>query len=171
MHAGNRHTNFENEFAEHLPDLSIALETVQVSATRVAGLTRRLVYDYAHTRLARRMTQMMLLPGTQVPAHRLGALVDIFVLAGDVSFVPRDAVSTAKAGDFVVMEPGTQVCPRAGYGTNCTSYRSTSCAQPVRSTAHTLSIYRQYGQAAGAREKLAGTPRIVRDSGLCTASS
>lgn len=116
LHAGNRHTNFENEFPEHLPDLSIELETVQVSATRVAGLTRRLVYDYAHTRLMRRMTQMMLLPGTQVPAHRLGALIDMFVLGGDVSFVARDTVSTAKAGDFVVMEPETQVAFSSRYG-------------------------------------------------------
>jgi hypothetical protein len=116
LHAGNRHKNFENEFPEHLPDLNIELEKVQVSATRVAGLTRRLVYDYAHTRLVRRMTQMTLLPGTQVPAHRLGALVDIFVLGGDVSFVARDAVSTAKAGDFVVMEPDTQVAFSSRYG-------------------------------------------------------
>lgn len=116
LHAGNRHTDFENEFPEHLPDLSIALDMVQISATRVAGLTRRLVYDYSHTRVVRRMTQLMLLPGTKVPAHRLSSLVDAFVLAGDVSFVARDLVSDAKAGDFVVMEPGTQVTFSSRYG-------------------------------------------------------
>jgi hypothetical protein len=116
LHAGNRHTHFENEFPEHLPDLSITLDAVQVSGTRVPGLTRRLVYDYAHTPLMRRMTQLMLLPGTRVPAHRLGSLVDAFVLAGDVSFVARDAVSHAKAGDFVVMEPGTQLTFSSRYG-------------------------------------------------------
>jgi len=116
LHAGNRHTSFENEFPEHLPDLSISLETVQVSATRVPGLTRRLVYDYAHTPHTRRMTQLMLLPGTQVPAHRIGALVDAYVLAGDVAFVARDTVSTAKTGDFVVIEPGTQVAFSSRYG-------------------------------------------------------
>jgi len=116
LHAGNRHTSFENEFPEHLPDLNIELESVQVSATRVAGLTRRLVYDYAHTRVQRRMTQLMLLPGTRVPAHRLGALVDVYILAGDVSFAARDMLSTAKAGDFVVMEPGTQVQFSSRYG-------------------------------------------------------
>lgn len=116
LHAGNRHTDFENEFPEHLPDLSIRLEAVQVSATRVAGLTRRLVYDYAHTPHTRRMTQLMLLPGTRVPAHRLSALVDAYVLAGDLTFDAHDATSTAKAGDFVVMEPGTQVTFSSRYG-------------------------------------------------------
>jgi quercetin dioxygenase-like cupin family protein len=116
LHAGNRHSDFENEFPEHLPDLSIRLDAVQVSATRVAGLTRRLVYDYANTLHVRRMTQLMLLPGTKIPAHRLSALVDAFVLAGDLSFVAHDAVSTAKAGDFVVMEPGTQVTFSSRYG-------------------------------------------------------
>jgi len=116
LHAGNRHTDFENEFPEHLPDLSIRLEAVQVSATRVAGLTRRLVYDYVHTPHTRRMTQLMLLPGTKVPAHRLSALVDAYVLAGDLTFVAHDAASVAKAGDFVVMEPGTQVALSSRYG-------------------------------------------------------
>ncbi|MGH8816742.1 MAG: cupin domain-containing protein, partial [Achromobacter pestifer] len=49
LHAGNRHTHFENEFPEHLPDLSIPLDGVPISATRVPGVTRRLVYDYANT--------------------------------------------------------------------------------------------------------------------------
>jgi hypothetical protein len=116
LHAGNRHTDFENEFPEHLPDLSITLEAVQASGTRVAGLTRRLVYDYAHTRVNRRMTHMMLLPGTKVPAHRLGALVDMYVLAGDVTFASRGAHSTAKTGDFVILEPETQVSYVSRFG-------------------------------------------------------
>lgn len=116
LHAGNRHREFENEFPEHLPDLSIALEQVQVSATRVAGLTRRLVYDHAHTRFERRVTQLMLLPGTHVPAHVLTSLVDMFVLGGDVSFSVRGTGSHAKAGDFVVMEPGTQVSLMSRFG-------------------------------------------------------
>jgi quercetin dioxygenase-like cupin family protein len=116
LHAGNRHTDFENEFPEHLPDLSITLEQVQTSPTRVPGLMRRLVYDYAQTPHSRRVTQIMLLPGTVVPSHLLHALVDAFVVAGDVSFVARDITSHAKAGDFVVMEPGTQVSFSSRYG-------------------------------------------------------
>ncbi|MBN3754330.1 hypothetical protein G3N95_15370 [Paraburkholderia sp. Tr-20389] len=116
LHAGNRHTDFDNEFPEHLPDLSITLDTVQVSATRIAGLTRRLVYDYAHTLVNRRMTQLMLLPGTTVPAHLLSALVDIYVLAGDVSFGSRGATSVAKTGDFIVLEPDAHITYTSRYG-------------------------------------------------------
>ncbi|MFT4067347.1 cupin domain-containing protein [Paraburkholderia sp.] len=116
LHAGNRHTDFENEFPEHLPDLSITLEAVQASGTRVAGLTRRLVYDYAHTRVNRRMTHLMLLPRTKVPVHRLGALVDMYVLAGDVTFASRGTTSSAKTGDFVVLEPQTQVSYTSRFG-------------------------------------------------------
>ncbi|OZI77724.1 cupin domain-containing protein [Bordetella genomosp. 12] len=116
LHAGNRHTEFENEFPEHLPDLNIMLTSVAVTGTRVAGLTRRLVYDYAHTPHQRRMTQLMLLPGTKIPAHRLTALIDLYVLGGDVTFRANGRSAHAKAGDFVVMEPDTQVVFESRYG-------------------------------------------------------
>ncbi|WP_321794734.1 cupin domain-containing protein [Caballeronia sp. J97] len=116
LHAGNRHADFDNEFPEHLPDLSITLDQVQASGTRVPGLTRKLVYDYAQTPHSRRVTQIMLLPGTVVPAHLLHGLVDAFILSGDVSFAARDVASNAKAGDFIVMEPGTQVSFSSRYG-------------------------------------------------------
>lgn len=118
LHAGNRHAEFDNQFPEHLPDLNIALASVTVTGTRVAGLTRRLVYDYAHTPHMRRVTQLMLLPGTTVPAHRLTALVDMYVLGGDLTLTAKDAVSHARAGDFVVMEPGTQLTFSSRYGTS-----------------------------------------------------
>lgn len=116
LHAGNRHSEFENEFPEHLPDLNIRLESVAVSGTRVPGLTRRLVYDYANTPHQRRMSQLMLLPGTRIPAHRLTALVDLYVLGGDVSFFSNGHQAKAKAGDFVVMEPDTLLTFESRYG-------------------------------------------------------
>ncbi|SDV46918.1 hypothetical protein SAMN05216551_102101 [Chitinasiproducens palmae] len=116
LHAGNRHGNFENAFPDHLPDLSVSLDAVQVSPTRVAGLARRLVYDYAHARTERRMTQMLLLPGTVVPCHRLGALVDMYVLAGDLQIAAHGTRHSAKTSDFVVMEPDAQVTFETRYG-------------------------------------------------------
>ncbi|WP_200908067.1 hypothetical protein, partial [Achromobacter sp. DMS1] len=116
LHAGNRHAAFENAFPEHLPDLNIMLDAVPVSATRVPGLTRRLVYDYANTPHQRRMTQLMLLPGACVPAHRLTALVDLYVLGGDVRFHCQGKSLDAKAGDFVIMEPDAQLRFESRYG-------------------------------------------------------
>jgi len=116
LHAGNHHRDFENEFPEHLPDLNITLNSVAVTPTRVPGLARRLVYDYAHTPNQRRMTQLMLLPGTQVPLHRLTALVDMYVLGGDVTFTAQGVAAQAKAGDFVVLEPDTRLQFASRYG-------------------------------------------------------
>jgi len=116
LHAGNHHRDFENEFPEHLPDLNIRLDRVTVTATRVPGLARRLIYDYAQTRDQRRMTQLMMLPGTQVPLHRLTGLVDMYVLGGDVAFTAQGVSSQAKAGDFVVLEPDTRLQFTSRYG-------------------------------------------------------
>lgn len=62
------------------------------------------------------MTQLMLLPGCKVPAHKLTGLVDLYVPGGDVTFRAHGRSSSAKAGDFVIMEPDTQVEFSSRYG-------------------------------------------------------
>ena len=41
---------------------------------------------------------------------------DVLVLGGDLTLTAKDAVSHARAGDFVVMEPGTQLTFSSRYG-------------------------------------------------------
>ena len=62
------------------------------------------------------MTQLMLLPGCKVPAPALSGLVDLYVLGGDVTFRANDRSASAKAGDFVIMEPETLVEFSSRYG-------------------------------------------------------
>jgi anti-sigma factor ChrR (cupin superfamily) len=112
LHAGARHSAIVNRTPEVMPDVNIMVEDLPMAVTSVAGVGRRMIFDYRGTGDDRRMVQLQILPGTTIPAHRTSALVEWFVLAGDV----RVGDATARGGSFVCMEPGTEALVSSRYG-------------------------------------------------------
>ena len=88
------------------------MEALPIEGTALAGVTRRLIFDYARTDTTRRFVQLCLLPGTALPTHVVTDLTEWFVLGGDV------AVNGIRAcgGSFVVLEPGTKAEVSTQYG-------------------------------------------------------
>lgn len=98
---------------ERLPDLNVRVEDVPAVTTAIAGVARRMLYDYRDVEDDRRMVSLTLMPGARLPAHRTTALVDWYVVGGCVEF---EGGGQAGAGSFVVMEPDTDVVASSRYG-------------------------------------------------------
>ena len=112
LHTGARHAPVVNTAPEVAPDINITVDAIRPVPTRVAGLTRRLVYDYGEAESDHRFVQLALMPGTDVPAHLLSQSVEWFVVAGDVTVNG----TRATGGSFVVMEPGTEAHASSEFG-------------------------------------------------------
>lgn len=112
VHAGSRPAEIVNSAPEVMPDINIVVDALPVLATTLAGVTRRLVFDYAGTGTERRMVQLALLPGTRLPAHVTSSLVEFFLLGGDVRVNGKAAIG----GSFVVIEPDAEVDIASTYG-------------------------------------------------------
>jgi len=105
LHAGARSEAFTNPAPERAPEFNVDVDRQPVVATAVAGLTRRMIFDYAHTDDRHRMFQWSLLPQTVLPAWRSGALVEFWVRGGALVVNGRPA----HANCFVIVEPDAQV--------------------------------------------------------------
>lgn len=112
LHAGARHAEIVNARPEVMPDLNVTVEDLPWSTTTLAGIARRMIFDYRGTGTERRLVQLQLLPGARVPAHRTTALVDWFVCGGDV----RAGPVAATGGSFVRIEPGSELAVSSRYG-------------------------------------------------------
>jgi len=112
LHAGAKHAEIVNASPEVMPDINIAVEALPLQSTALAGIGRRMIFDYSKTADDRRLVQLQILPGTLVPAHRTTDLVEWFVYGGDVKIGDK----TALAGSFVTIEPGTEVTVSSQYG-------------------------------------------------------
>jgi anti-sigma factor ChrR (cupin superfamily) len=108
VHTGARDAaagGFRNPAPEVPPDLNIALADLRPFATGIGRLTRRLVFDHRVIGEDRRLVVLNLLPGTTIPAHRLRASVEWFVLGGEARIGPS---VRARGGSFVILEPGAE---------------------------------------------------------------
>ena len=112
VHAGSRPAAIVNRAPEVMPDINVAVDALPALATMLAGVTRRLVFDYAGTGTDRRLVQLSLLPGTRLPAHVTSALLEFFLLGGDL----RVNGVAAAAGSFVVIQPDTEIDISSAYG-------------------------------------------------------
>jgi hypothetical protein len=112
VHAGSRPAEIVNRAPEVMPDINVPIDALPALATTIAGMTRRLVFDYAGTGTDRRLVQLSLLPGTRLPAHVTSSLVEFFLLGGDLQV---NGVA-AGGGSFVVIEPDTAVDITSSYG-------------------------------------------------------
>jgi len=112
LHAGARHSNIVNAAPEVMPDINVTVHALSPATTSLAGVSRRMIFDYKGTGDERRLVQLQLLPGARLPAHRTTALVEWFVVAGDVSVGNHHA----GGGSFVCIDPESQVTLSSGYG-------------------------------------------------------
>lgn len=112
LHAGAKHAEIVNASPEVMPDINVAVEALPLLSTALAGVGRRMIFDYSKTTDDRRLVQLQLLPGASVPAHRTTDLVEWFVYGGDVKIGDK----TAFAGGFVTIAPGTEMTISSQYG-------------------------------------------------------
>jgi hypothetical protein len=112
LHAGAQPGTIVNKHPERPPDINITVRDVLPSSTSVAGVMRRMVFDYALTADNKRFVELTLLPGARIPPHLLSANVDWFVMAGDV----RVNDKRAAGNHCIVMEAGAQIEIESSYG-------------------------------------------------------
>jgi hypothetical protein len=112
LHAGARHSEIVNPAPEVMPDINITVEALPLATTSLAGVSRRMIFDYKGTGDDRRLVQLQLLPGARVPAHRTTALVEWFVMGGDVSVGNHEA----RGGCFACIDPDSEVMLSSRYG-------------------------------------------------------
>lgn len=94
------------------PDITVMLDSVQPMPTRFAGVSRRMLFDYAGTGDDRRMCSLNLWPGAAPLRIRHTATTDWFVLAGDVCLDGKRVCGPS----FVLVEPGAEVTLSSEYG-------------------------------------------------------
>jgi hypothetical protein len=112
LHAGAKHAEIVNAAPEVMPDINVTVEELPHLSTALAGVSRRMIFDYSKTTDDRRLVQLQLLPGASVPAHRTTDLVEWFIYGGDM----RVGTKTALAGSFVTIAPDTEVAMSSRYG-------------------------------------------------------
>jgi hypothetical protein len=116
LHVGARRQPICVESAEQAPDIAVCVQELRVDSTAFAGVGRKMVFDYSITPHDRRCVELHLLPGAQVPIHRMTARVDWFILSGDVEIAHGSRRDVAGTSTFVMMEPGAEVALRSHYG-------------------------------------------------------
>ena len=124
LHHGSRHGAFANPAPEALPTSSLDVATTPSVATAVAGVTRRMLFDYARAgqdgrhpvSADHRLVALTIVPGTSLPAFRTSALTEFFVIGGALRL--NDGVRDIEAGpaSFVIVEPDTEVVIDAAFG-------------------------------------------------------
>ena len=112
LHTGAAPGEIVNRAPEVMPDLNVPLESLPWTATLLAGVQRRMIFDYAPTEHDSRNVQLRLLPGTRVPTFRTTAPLDLFVIGGDLSI----GGEAQGAGSFFVIEADAQAAMATRYG-------------------------------------------------------
>ncbi|MFT3779884.1 MAG: hypothetical protein QM772_16745 [Ottowia sp.] len=116
LHVGAERTAIVVDSPEQSPDLVLALANLPLQMTGLAGVGRKMIFDYACTPHDRRCVELQLLPGTKVSTHRLNGRVDWFVLSGDVGITAKGRTNFARTNAFVMMSPQAEVSFESRYG-------------------------------------------------------
>ncbi len=93
-------------------DICLDIENLPELPGPVPGVTRRMLFDYADQPWRARYTQLILAPGTQVPAHVTTAMTDFFVMAGEI----RAGEEAAGSGCYVTIDADTEMSLWSQYG-------------------------------------------------------
>lgn len=112
LHSGAFHARIADPAPDVPPDLNVRVDALAAVPLAMPGATRRMVFDYAGTGSAHRMTQLSLRPGTVLPAFETGALVELWVRGGAITIDGRSAHGNC----FVVIEPGARPRIASPYG-------------------------------------------------------
>jgi hypothetical protein len=78
----------------------------------VPGITRRALFDYAGQAHRARYCQLVLAPGTRVPAHVATGMTDFFVLSGEI----HAGDAAAGSGCYVTIDAETELALSSRYG-------------------------------------------------------
>ena len=80
--------------------------------TAIAGVTRKMIFDYALSKGEHRYAQMGMLPGSATPAFTTRAPLELWVRGGDL----RVGGAVAYANCFVIVEAGATLEIASGFG-------------------------------------------------------
>ena len=97
---------------EVLPALDFHIQSVRPSLTSIHSVSRKMLFDYSIEPENRRFVELMMLPGADIPAHRVTQLTEWMILAGDIWINNVQAVS----GSVVILEPDAEMTLRSVYG-------------------------------------------------------
>jgi hypothetical protein len=112
LHTGPRFGEIRNPNPEAPPDISVPVDSLAALPTLVAGVTRKMIFDYALSKGEHRYAQLGMLPGSTIPAFTTRAPLEFWVRAGDV----RVGGESAHANCFVVVEPGATLEIASSFG-------------------------------------------------------
>lgn len=112
LHTGATRAAFQEISPEIRPDINITVADLREIPTSIARVSRQMIFDYAPADTDHRFLALRLQPGAEIPAHRNTAVVDWFVLAGDIAI----GGETAHADSFVTSVAGDRVTARSRAG-------------------------------------------------------
>ena len=112
LHTGPRFGEIRNPNPEAPPDISVPVDRLAALPTLVAGVTRKMIFDYALSKGEHRYAQLGMLPGSSIPAFTTRAPLEFWVRAGDICV----GGEVAHANCFVVIEPGATIEIASSYG-------------------------------------------------------
>jgi len=93
-------------------DILIDVEALTAVPEPTPGIMRRTLFDYAGEPWRARYNQLLMAPGTQVPALLTTAMTDLFVLSGEI----RVGETAAGSGCYVVIDAETELTLSSRYG-------------------------------------------------------
>jgi hypothetical protein len=111
-HVGAGTATFTNPAPEVLPALDFPLREARQLATSIPRLSRRMLFDYRIEKDDHRFVELTLWPDMKIPTHRVSALTEWMVLAGNAKVNNL----TVPIGAIVVIEPGTEVTIESAFG-------------------------------------------------------
>ena len=112
LHTGPRFGAILNPDPECPPDINIPVDELPALPTSIAGVTRKMIFDYARSEGEHRYVQMGMLPGSKTPAFTTTALLELWVRAGDLRLGEKIAYGNC----FVIVEPGTTLSIESDFG-------------------------------------------------------
>lgn len=111
VHAGSRHSSIRNMAPDVPPEVNVPVDALPVTETGMAGVQRRMIFDYAGTGSEHRMVQLAIRPETGF-SFTAGALTEFWVRGGLLAVNGRGV----HADCFVVCEQGASVEVQCRYG-------------------------------------------------------
>jgi hypothetical protein len=112
LHTGPRFGEIRNPHPELPPDINISVDQLHALPTHVAGVTRKMIFDYSLSKGEHRYAELCMLPGTAIPAFTTRAPLELWMRAGDIAA----GGEAAWANCFVIVEPGATVEISSGFG-------------------------------------------------------
>ncbi len=112
LHSGPQFGEIRNPRPEVPPDINVPVDRLPALPTAIAGVTRKMIFDYALSKGEHRYAQFGMLPGSSTPRFTTRAPLELWVRGGDL----RIGGAVAYANCFVIVEPGTTLEIASGFG-------------------------------------------------------